>query len=185
MENNTEVRRDTYIMPIRDSAVSAKAAEKIEAAEEYDLVASLLAAAEYQKTPDLIQEVEIKRKGRVFFTVHLHPVSEDDITLASKKASKYYENPQGKKLPRVRGEMDTNLFHSWIIYLATTEEDREKIWGNRQVMEKVAAVKPAETINHLLIAGEKAEMIDIIMDISRMSDEEDDVEISREEYAKN
>lgn len=99
MENNTEVRRDTYITPIRDSAVSAKAAEKIEAAEEYDLVASLLAAAEYQKTPDMIQEVEIKRKGRVFFTVHLHPVSEDDITLASKKASKYYENPRERSCP--------------------------------------------------------------------------------------
>lgn len=185
MEEKKEVRRETYITPVNDPAISAKAAETIEKAEEYDLVAALLEAAEYRQTPDMIREVEIRRKGRTYFTVHLHPISEDDITQASRKASKYYENPQGKKLPRVRGEMDTNLFHSWIIYLATTEEDREKIWGNKQVMKKVDAAKPAETINHLLIAGEKAEMIDLIMDISRMNDEEEDEELSREEYAKN
>ena len=101
-----------------------------------------------------------------------------------KKASKYYENPQGKKLPRVRGELDSNLFNSWIIYLATAEEDREKIWGNSAIMKKFNLLKPVESINYLLIAGEKSQLIDLIFDISKLSDDEDEEEAEAEDYAK-
>lgn len=186
MENNTnEVTRAEFIAPVNEPNMPAKVAAKIEKEDEYDLVSSLLAAAEYQQTPDMTKEVEIRRNGRLYFTVHVHPVSEDDISLARKKASKYYENPQGKKLPRVRGELDSNLFNSWIIYLATAEEDREKIWGNSAIMKKFNLLKPVESINYLLIAGEKSQLIDLIFDISKLSDEEDDEEAEAEDYAKN
>ncbi|NBH61543.1 hypothetical protein D1155_07765 [Anaerotruncus sp. 80] len=186
MENNTqETMRSTYITPVTDPDIPAKVAEKIEKEDEYDLVSSLLAAAEYQQAPEMVKEVEIRRKGKLYFTVHVHPVSEEDISFARKKASKYYENPQGKKLPRVRGELDSNLFNSWIIYLATTEADREKIWGNAAMMKKLGHLKPVESINSLLIAGEKSQLIDLIFDISRMTDDEDEEEIGSENYAKN
>ncbi|NCE99987.1 hypothetical protein [Emergencia sp. 1XD21-10] len=186
MENNTqETMRSTYITPVTDPDIPAKVAEKIEKEDEYDLVSSLLAAAEYQQAPEMVKEVEIRRKGKLYFTVHVHPVSEEDISFARKKASKYYENPQGKKLPRVRGELDSNLFNSWIIYLATTEADRDKIWGNAAMMKKLGHLKPVESINSLLIAGEKSQLIDLIFDISRMTDDEDEEEIGSENYAKN
>ncbi len=186
MENNTqETMRSTYITPVTNPDIPAKVAEKIEKEDEYDLVSSLLAAAEYQQAPEMVKEVEIRRKGKLYFTVHVHPVSEEDISFARKKASKYYENPQGKKLPRVRGELDSNLFNSWIIYLATTEADREKIWGNAAMMKKLGHLKPVESINSLLIAGEKSQLIDLIFDISRMTDDEDEEEIGSENYAKN
>ena len=186
MENNTqETMRSTYITPVTNPDIPAKVAEKIEKEDEYDLVSSLLAAAEYQQAPEMVKEVEIRRKGKLYFTVHVHPVSVEDISFARKKASKYYENPQGKKLPRVRGELDSNLFNSWIIYLATTEADREKIWGNAAMMKKLGHLKPVESINSLLIAGEKSQLIDLIFDISRMTDDEDEEEIGSENYAKN
>ena len=117
MENNTqETMRSTYITPVTDPEIPAKVAEKIEKEDEYDLVSSLLAAAEYQQAPEMVKEVEIRRKGKLYFTVHVHPVSEEDISFARKKASKYYENPQGKKLPKVRGEVDSSMFNSWVIY---------------------------------------------------------------------
>ena len=184
MENNTqETMRSTYITPVTDPEIPAKVAEKIEKEDEYDLVSSLLAAAEYQQAPEMVKEVEIRRKGKLYFTVHVHPVSEEDISFASKKASKYYENPQGKKLPRIRGEMDTNLFNSWLIYLGTVEDDREKIWGNPTVMKKLGHLKPVESINSLLMAGEKNELVDLIINISNVTD--DGEEVSEEEYAKN
>ena len=135
------------------------------------------------KDREMVKEVEIRRKGKLYFTVHVHPVSEEDISFASKKASKYYENPQGKKLPRIRGEMDTNLFNSWLIYLGTVEDDREKIWGNPTVMKKLGHLKPVESINSLLMAGEKNELVDLIINISNVTD--DGEEVSEEEYAKN
>lgn len=184
MENNTqEAMRSTYITPVTDPEIPAKVAEKIEKEDEYDLVSSLLAAAEYQQAPEMVKEVEIRRKGKLYFTVHVHPVSEEDISFASKKASKYYENPQGKKLPRIRGEIDTNLFNSWLIYLGTIEEDQEKIWGNAAVMKKLGHLKPVETINSLLMAGEKNQLVDMILNMSNVEDDEE--EISDEEYIKN
>ena len=78
MENNTnEVTRAEFITPLNEPDMPAKVAAKIEKEDEYDLVSSLLAAAEYQQTPDMTKEVEIRRNGRLYFTVHVHPVSEE------------------------------------------------------------------------------------------------------------
>ena len=99
-----------------------------------------------------------------------------------KKASKYYENPQGKKLPKVRGEIDAPLFNSWMIYLATTDEDKEKIWGNPAVMKKLGCLKPVETIGSLVTMGD---LLRTVFRLSKMTDDDDEEEISDEEYAKN
>ena len=82
-------------------------------------------------------------------------------------------------------ELDSNLFNSWIIYLATAEEDREKIRGNSAIMKKFNLLKPVESINYLLIAGEISQLIDLIFDISKLSDDEDEEEAEAEDYAKN
>ncbi|MEY8366066.1 hypothetical protein AALA22_10560 [Anaerovoracaceae bacterium 41-7] len=186
MENNTqETMRNTYITPVTDPEIPTKVAEKIEKEDEYDLVSSLLAAAEYQQEENLIEAVEIKRKGKLYFTVHLHPLSDEEHSFAMKKASKYYENPQGKKLPKVRGEIDAPLFNSWMIYLATTDEDKEKIWGNPAVMKKLGCLKPVETIGSLVTMGEKGDLLRTVFRLSKMTDDDDEEEISDEEYAKN
>lgn len=150
---------------------------------EYDLVKSLLAAAEYRTSEESVQEVEIKRAGRFLFTVHVHPVSEHDSIQARKHATIYMKNPNGKKLPPIEKERDTTKFNSWLIYLATTEEDQEKIWGNRAIMEKYSLAEPYESIDILLTLGEKQQLLELILDISGLSDDED--EVTTEEYAKN
>lgn len=150
---------------------------------EYDLVKSLLAAAEYRTSEESVQEVEIKRAGRYLFTVHVHPVSESDSIQARKRATIYMKNPNGKKLPPIEKERDTTKFNSWLIYLATTEEDQEKIWGNRTIMEKYSLAEPYESIDILLTLGEKQQLLELILDISGLSDDED--EVTTEEYAKN
>ena len=78
MENNTqETMRNTYITPVTDPEIPTKVAEKIEKEDEYDLVSSLLAAAEYQQEENRIEAVEIKRKGKLYFTVHMHPLTDE------------------------------------------------------------------------------------------------------------
>ncbi len=134
MENNTnEVTRAEFITPLNEPDMPAKVAAKIEKEDEYDLVSSLLAAAEYQQTPDMTKEVEIRRNGRLYFTVHVHPVSEDDISLARKKASKYYENPQGKK-PR---ESEGN----WIPICSTPGSST--LLRRRKIARKSGATAPS------------------------------------------
>ena len=130
-----------------------------------------------------MQEVEIKRGGKYLFTVHLHPINEPDATMARKKSTVYMPNPNGKKLPPIEKERNTAKFNSWLIYLATTEEDQEKIWGNRAIMEKFNLAQPYESIDCLLTLGEKQKLVELVMDLSGLSDDEE--EINEEEYAKN
>lgn len=151
---------------------------------EYDLVKALLESAEYKTSEDEITEVEIKRSGKYLFTVHIHPISEPDARTARKKATSYMPNPNGKKLPPIERELDTSKFNAWLIYLATTEEDQRKIWSNPTIMEKFGLAQPVESIDVLLTLGEKRKLADLVTEISGMTEDEDE-NMSQEEYAKN
>lgn len=161
-----------------DSASNRKEAE-------YDLVKSLLEASEFRVSEENITEAEIKRAGKYLFSVHLHPISEPDARQARKKATTYMPNPNGKRLPPIEKEMNTSKFNSWLIYLATTEEDQQKIWGNPAIMEKFSLAQPVESIDVLLTLGEKRKLADLVTEISGMDDEEDEETVDEEEYAKN
>lgn len=152
---------------------------------EYDLVKSLLEASEYKTADDAITEAEIKRNGKYMFSVHMHPISEADARFARKKATKYMPNPNGKKLPQIEKELDTAKFNSWLIYVATTEEDQQKIWGNQTIMQKYDLAMPVESIDVLLTLGEKRKLADLVTEISGLDDEEDEENVTEEEYAKN
>ena len=151
---------------------------------EYDLVTALLEAAEFKTSEDNITEAEIKRNGKVLFSVHLHPISEPDARVARKKATTYMPNPNNKKLPPIEKEHNTALFSSWLIYLATTEEDQQKIWGNPAIMQKYGLMEPVEGVDKLLTYGEKQRLADLVAKISGMDDDDDEV-MDKEDYAKN
>ncbi len=156
---------------------------------EYDLVASLLEAAEFKTSEDNITEAVIRRNGKYLFTVHMHPISETDARFARKKATTYMPNPNNKKLPPIVKEENETLFKSWLIYLATTEEDQQKIWGNAAIMQKYGLAQPVESIDILLRFGEKDKLSELVGKISGMLDEDDESgdanTMDAEEYAKN
>lgn len=156
------------------------AADRKEA--EYDLVKSLLEAADYKTDEKNITEVEIKRAGKYLFTVHIHPISDPDIRAARKHATRYMPNPNGKKLPPIEREFDNAKFGSWVIYLATTEEDQQKIWGNPQIMQKFGLAQPYESIDFLLRLGEKRKLMELVTDISGLDDEDDEDYIDEETF---
>ena len=151
---------------------------------EYDLVSALLEAAEFKTDENNITEVEIKRAGKYLFTVHIHPISDPDARFARKKATIYMPNPANKKLPPIEKDFNNSKFGSWLIYLATTEEDKAKIWGNAQVMAQKGLMEPWESVDALLTLGEKRKLLDLVTSISGMDDEDEEF-TDQEEYAKN
>lgn len=157
-----------------DTAVDRKEAE-------YDLVTALLEAADYKNSEDEITEVTIARNGKFLFKVRIHPISDSDVKKAQKEAGVYKPNPTNKKLGRVKIDQDNAKLASWLIYLATTEEDQEKIWGNKQVMSKYGLMENWECIDTLLKKGEKDNLLDQVFDISDMNDDDDDEEKMDEE----
>lgn len=147
---------------------------------EYDLVAALLEAAAFNED---LTPVDITRNGKVLFTVHIHPLSDDAVKVARKRATVMMNNPQNRKLPKIEKEFNTNLFNSLIIYAATSEEDQKNIWGNKAIMDKYDLVEPHESINVLLPVGAKSELTNKVIEISGMSDE--DEEVTTGDYTKN
>lgn len=147
---------------------------------ELDLVERLLMAANYKEDVDNIVEIDIIRKGEVLFTVHIHPIGDDDVAKANKEAAIMVKNPNGRHLPKVQADSDRSKYKSWLIYLATTKEDQKKIWGNPKLMEKLGAFQPWEVIDKLLTIGDKAKMLEKITEISGLDDEED--EMDEEEF---
>lgn len=148
---------------------------------EYDLVTSLLKAAEFRNEDE--KEVEIRRNGEYLFTVHLRALSDTESRACRKKATTYMKNPAGKGYPPIEKEYNSSLFNSWLIYTATRDDDKEKIWGNKAIMDNYGLLQPVESIDVLLKVGEKLKLVEMITDISGMGDDEE--EISPEEYAKN
>lgn len=156
-----------------DAAVDRKEAE-------YDLVTALLEAADYKNSDDEITEVTIARNGKFLFKVRIHPISDADVKYAQKKAGVYKPNPTNKKLGMIKIDTDNAKLASWLIYLATVEEDQEKIWGNRQVMSKYGLMENWESIDTLLKKGEKDDLLEQVFDISGMNDDDDDDEDGKE-----
>lgn len=174
-----EIKEEKKLVTGLDQAENRKETER-------DLVTSLLEAAEFKTSEDNITEAEIKRNGKVLFTVRLHPISEPDARFARKKATTFMPNPNNKKLPPIEKDHNGALFSSWLIYLATTEEDQQRIWGNPAIMQKYGLAQPVESVDVLLTYGEKQKLADLVGTISGFEDDEDDEEtMSEEDYAKN
>lgn len=175
MAEDLEENKELFTAPQIPDSINAK--QSVQDAE-YNLVEALLEAADYQSD---IVNAEIRRKGKLLFTVHIRPIGDKETRKARKKATTMLPNPNGRKLPKIEGEFDPELFNSWLIYLATTEEDKKQIWGNKQVMDKYDILQPVEMIDILLRSGEKGHLVDLVAEISGMDEESDTLE----EYAKN
>ncbi len=186
-----EINDYTGVTTPTNGTADSSMAKALQKGKEEDIVAALLEAADFRNDEGLITPVEIKRNGKILFSFKVRPVSDGEAAFARKKARKMIPNPAGKKLPRIEGEFDAPKFNSWLIYVATVDEDKERVWGQKAIMDKYDLMEPWETVGIVLTAGEKNAVVDVITDISGMSDEaegEDDGQETpsdMEGYAKN
>lgn len=150
---------------------------------EEDLITSLLAAADYKDDEGIQKLVEIKRGGKMLFSFHIRPLGEPELQRIRKLSTPMYPNPEGKRLPKIEGDIRYGEFKSRKIYEATVEADREKMWDNPALKKGLQAkgidiMENWEIIDAVLMAGEKNVLNDAIDDISGY-----DMDLT--EYAKN
>lgn len=145
---------------------------------EYDLLSALLEAADYKTSEDEVTKINIIRDKKFLFAVRIRPLSEEDTRAARKKATTYMKNPQGAKLPQIEKEFDNAKFKSWLIYLATIEEDKQNIWNQPAIKQKFGLMEAWESVDVLLKAGEKNRLMDEVYRISGFDDEESADEVS-------
>lgn len=179
----TKKENDESVVDITGLTESANPKEA-----EYDLLAALLKAADFANDEDEIQPVEIKRDGVVLFEFRIRPVTDSEIKRCRKLATTYMKNPNGKKLPPIEKDYDNLKFQWAMIYTATIEEDRKRIWANKSFMEKKDILEPWESVGILLKPGERADIFSLVAEISGIGEDgEDDEEKDKnlEDYAKN
>lgn len=152
---------------------------------ELSLVEGLLAAASFREDDDQQVTYEVRRAGKFYFKFTVRPLDNTDVQLASKKAGIYKPNPTNKKLGTVKVDTDSAKYNSWLIYLATIPKDQQEVWGNPVIMQKFGLMEPWESIDKLLMIGEKTDILEKILKLSGLNDEDDDETMDDEETAKN
>ncbi|WP_337433615.1 hypothetical protein [Enterocloster sp.] len=178
MENTQEVREEEF---------SEKETQGQLLTVESDFIAGMLAAAAYKN--DELRQIDIVRDGKLYFSFRVHALGEEEANKCRKKYTKYVRNKQiGIKFAE---ETDNAKFRSSLIYHATVEEDRTKLWDNQQVWEGlrkqgVLVVTALDVIESVLLGGEKDKVIDEINKLSGFDSENlEEVENKMEETAKN
>jgi len=144
---------------------------------EDDMLSGLLEAAEFKTNPENRKLIKVKRGDKLFFQFHIRPLEENELNQCRKRATKYIPNPQNRHL-KIEADTDYVKLRSMKIYMATVNEEREKLWDNPRLSEKFNTIEGWEVIDKVLMAGEKDQICDVIDDISGYN-------ASLEETAKN
>lgn len=143
---------------------------------EDDILSGLLAAAAFKTDYDETAKIEIVRNKVTVLSFRVRPLSEDEYLKARREHTTYKRNKASGT--RSVDHVDTSAYRAQLIYDATIEEDRDKIWDNRNAWNKLAVVNGVDLIDVVLKSGEKDAIIDKIDEISGY-------QMSLEETAKN
>ena len=136
---------------------------------ENQLLDGLLQLGKIKMQDESARKIQIKRGGVLLLEFRIRPVSEDESQDCWKRATKYAPYKPGQ--PRKAIETNTSLFRSHLIYTATVDEDRAKVWDNRQAQTAMQIFQGVDMIDRVLLAGEKSRVIDIIDEISGFDDD--------------
>ena len=134
---------------------------------ETDILKGLLTAAAFKTEEENIHPVEIARNGVVLFTFRIRPLSEEEYQQCKEKNTKYSRNKNlGIKFPE---ETNTTRYRSALIYQATVDKDRERVWNNKSVWKELNVLNGIDLIDRVLLAGEKDTALELIDRISGYS----------------
>ena len=143
--------------------------------DEKSIVKALLEAADYKTgNEDNTKKIFVKKQSG--------GLSQSEIQAAAKKATKQIPNPAGPKYPKISGERSTTEYHNNLIYTATVDEDKQRIWGNNDIKQKFNIFDDADCVDILLNAGTKSKIVDEVLKLSGFDGE--DI-VDEEDYIKN
>lgn len=147
---------------------------------EGDFIKGLIAAADFRS--EETQHIEIVRNGNLYFAFDIRGLSEEEYNRCKTKHTKYVRNKQlGIKLPE---DTNTVKYRCALIYQATVDADRTKLWDNKGVWEALnnkgcQIMNGLDVIESVLRSGEKDKVIECIDKLSGYEDG------NLEEVAKN
>ena len=134
---------------------------------EGNIIDALMEAAAFRTGEDKRRKVSIKRDEKILFTFTIEPINEDDWSRCRRENLKN----KGKRTE----ELDNARYLAQAIYTATIEEDKKRLWNNREVWRKMNVATGVDVVNQVLTPGEKAKLGEVLLDIGGYDDELDDL----------
>ncbi len=131
---------------------------------EDDILGGLIAAASYKINEEDFARIDVKRGKKVVLSFRIRPMSEEEYLQCRKDNTVYKKNKNMGT--RVADHVNTARYRCQLIYEATVEEDRNKIWDNRKAWEQIAVTNGIDLIEAVLMAGEKDAILDKLDEIS-------------------
>ena len=144
---------------------------------EKNILSGMLEAGKATDNGENYRKIQIKRQGKLLFEFRIRPITEDENQTCWRRATKYAQTKPGQ--PKVAIETNNAKYRSYVIYTATVDEDRAKVWDNKAAKDAFNILDSVEMIDKVLLAGEKSRILDIIDEISGFDEE------ATEELAKN
>lgn len=139
---------------------------------ENDILRGLLDAARDKEKETV--KIEVARNGKVYFSFRVRGLTEEEDNACREQASKYVLNKRtGLK---IRDEFKLAKYRSLLIYHATVEEDRKRLWDNQEAWEKLNVLSGWQVIDKVLLAGEKDAILAKIEELSGFKDENEEIE---------
>ena len=133
-------------------------------ANEDAILAGLLDLGKSRDEESSYRKIQIKRNGMVKLEFRIRPLNEDETQTCLKNATKYKPSKPGE--PKVVIETNRSLFRSYLVYSATVDADRAKVWDNKKAMDALGVMQGVEMVEKILLAGEKDRVLDIVDEIS-------------------
>lgn len=122
---------------------------------------------------DEVAKIQIIRHKAVVLEFRIRPLSEDEYVKIKKRNTNYKKNKANGL--RIAESVDSADYRSELIYEATIEEDRTKIWDRTDAWEKCNVVNGIGLIDVVLKAGEKDAILEKLDEISGFTPSMEDV----------
>ena len=133
--------------------------------------ADILKALKHESEHDHRTETIRVLFGRTQFEFRIRPLSEREWNKCRERNTKYSKSRRlgGMRLPE---NMDTPGYHSDLIYTATLDEDKAKLWDNKKFWDAVNAVTGVDMVDKMIpYAGKKQAVVDRIEYLSGYDEE--------------
>lgn len=140
--------------------------------DERAILQGLIDAGREKDDASTYETIEIRRAGKLYFRFRIRPITEEESLQCHDQATKYAPRKRGQ--PKREIETNNAKFRSWLIYVATVEEDRKKTWDNKKAQDALGVLQGADLIDAVLLPGEKDRVIDRINVISGYDDDFED-----------
>lgn len=134
---------------------------------EGNIVDALLQAVAYRNVENHRQSIKIVRNKKVLFRFTIEAIDEDTW----RRCRSQNTRNKGKR----NEDINDARFISQLIYEATIDEDKQRIWNNKAVWKQLNVLTGVDVVNAVLLPAEKIKLAEELEKLSGYNEDLDEM----------